>query len=43
MLLYVSCGSMSKDHIAIIIISKKQTSPAPCGVLGAEDEGAMIH
>jgi hypothetical protein len=35
-------GSISKDHSAIII-SEKQTKPAFCGVLGAEDEGAMIH
>jgi hypothetical protein len=34
---------MSKDHSAIIIISEKQTNPAPCGVLVAEGEGAMIH
>ena len=35
-------GSMSKDHSAIFL-SKKQSKPALHGVLGAEDEGAMIH
>jgi hypothetical protein len=33
---------MSKGHSAIIL-SKKQSKPTLHGVLGAEDEGAMIH
>jgi len=35
-------GSMSKDRSAVIL-SKKQSKPALRGVLGAEDEGAVIH
>jgi hypothetical protein len=33
---------MSKDHIAIVL-SKKQSKPVLCGVLGAEDEGTKIQ
>jgi hypothetical protein len=33
---------MSKDHSAIVL-SKKQSKPSLRGVLGAEDEGTMIH
>jgi hypothetical protein len=35
-------GSMSKDHRAIVL-SKKQSKLTLHGVLGAEDEGAVIH